>query len=66
MVRWIKLIGNQYLGFWMLGLVFFAIQEIPYMLMPLFHLEANPIMNMTEASAVLDALEKILGSLCIA
>lgn len=66
MVRWIKLIGNQYLGFWVLGLVFFAIQEIPYMLMPLFHLEANPIMNMAEASAVLDALEKILGSLCIA
>ncbi len=66
MVRWIKIFGNQYLGFWVLGLVLFALQEIPYMLMPLFHLETNPIMNMTEASATLDVCEKILGSLCIA
>ena len=66
MVRWIKLFGNQYLGFWVLGLVLFALQEIPYMLMPLFHLKTNPIMNMTETSAVLDVCEKILGSLCIA
>ncbi len=65
MVRWIKLFGNQYLGFWVLGLVLFALQEIPYMLMPLFHLETNPIMNITETSAVLDVCEKILGSLCI-
>ena len=65
MVRWIILFGNQYLGFWALGLVLFALQEIPYMLMPLFHLETNPIMNMTETSAVLDVCEKILGSLCI-
>ena len=66
MVRWIKLFGNQYLGFWVLGLVLFALQEIPYMLMPLFHPETNPIMNMTETSAILDVCEKILGSLCIA
>ena len=50
----------------MLGLVLFALQEIPYILMSLFHLETNPIMNMTETSAVLDVCEKILGSLCIA
>ena len=66
MVRWVKIVGNQYFGFWVLGLVLFALQEIPYMLMPLFHLETNPIMNMTEASAALDICEKILGSLCIA
>ena len=66
MVRWVRLFGNQYLGFWVFGLVLFALQEIPYLLMPLFHLETNPIMNMTETSAVLDACEKILGSLCIA
>ena len=66
MVRWVRIAGNQYLGFWALGLVLFAIQEIPYMLMPLFHLERNPIMNMTETSAALDMCEKILGSLCIA
>ena len=66
MVRWIRLSGNQFLGFWALGLVLFAIQEIPYMLMPLIHLESNPIMNMTETSATLDTFEKIFGSLCIA
>ena len=66
MVRWLKLFGDQYFGFWILGLVLFAIQEIPYMVMPLFHLETNPIMNMAESSVALDACEKILGSLCIA
>ena len=66
MVKWIKLFSNQYLGFWSLGLVLFAIQEIPYMIMPLFKLKTNPIMNMTEISPYLDILEKVLGSLCIA
>ena len=66
MVKWIKLLGNQYLGFWVLGLFLFAIQEIPYMVMPLFKLEANPIMNMQESSMVLNVCEKVLGSLCIA
>ena len=65
MIRWMKISGNQYFGFWAPGLVLFVLQEIPYMLMPLFRPETNPIMNMTETSAVLDACEKILGSLCI-
>ena len=65
MVRWIRLLRNQYLGFWALGLVLFAVQEIPYMLMPLFHLKSNPIMNMTETSTMLNTFEKIFGSLCI-
>lgn len=66
MVKWIRLFGNQYLGFWVLGLLLFALQEIPYMLMPLFRLEANPIMSMRESSVFLDICEKVLGSLCIA
>ena len=66
MFKFFKLFGNQYLGFWVLGLMLFAVQEIPYMVMPLFKLQTNPIMNMTETSSVLDMLEKILGSLCIA
>jgi len=65
MRRWVRLIGDQYLGFWILGLVLFAVQEIPYLLMPILRLEANPIMNMTETSPVLDACEKFFGSLCI-
>lgn len=66
MFRFIKLFGNHYLGFWILGLVLFAVQEIPYMIMPLFKLETNPIMNMKESSMILETAEKILGSLCIA
>ena len=65
MAKWINIFDNQYLGFWLLGLILFAIQEIPYMIMPLFKLKTNPIMNMTETSPCLDTLEKILGSLCI-
>ena len=66
MAKWNKLFGNQYLGFWILGLLFFAIQEIPYMLMPLFQLKTKPIMNMEESSVVLNICEKVLGSICIA
>ncbi len=66
MFKWIKLFDNQYLGFWILGLILFAIQEIPYMIMPLLKLQNNPIMNMQESSVILNTCEKILGSLCIA
>lgn len=66
MVRWFKIVGDQYLGFWFLGLVLFALQEVPYLVMPLFRLDSNPIMTMPESSAVLDVCEKILGSLCVA
>ena len=66
MVRWFKLFGDQYLGFWLPGLVLFLLQEVPYMVMPLFRPETNPIMQMTETSMTLDFCEKILGSLCIA
>lgn len=66
MAKFFRLFGNQYLGFWVLGLVLFAVQEIPYMVMPLLKLEANPIMNMKESSVILDVFEKILGSSCVA
>ena len=65
MFQWVKLFRNQYLGFWILGLACLVIQEIPYMLMPLFQLETNPIMNMQESSVFLNLCEKALGSLCI-
>ena len=55
MIKWIRIGGNQYLGFWILGLILFALQEVPYM-----------VMNMQESSVILGILEKILGSLCIA
>lgn len=65
MVKWLKITENQYFGFWMLGLVLFALQEVPYMLMPFLKLKTNPIMNMQETFVFLDVCEKILGSLCV-
>lgn len=65
MLYWVKIYGNEYFGFWTLGLLFFALQEVPYILMPLFHLETNPIMNMSETSTTLDLLEKMAGIACV-
>lgn len=65
MVKLIKLFNHQYIGFWILGLVLFAMQEIPYIIMPLLKLERNPIMDMQESSAVLNMCEKMLGTFCI-
>lgn len=65
MAKWAKITQNQYLGFWIIGLFLFVLQEVPYIVMPLFELETNPIMNMQETSASLDICEKILGSLCV-
>lgn len=66
MFKWVRIFGDQYLGFWVLGPVIFALQELPYIVMPLFNLQTNPIMNMRESSVFLDICEKILGSSCIA
>lgn len=66
MFRWFRLLGQQHLGFWALGLLLFLIQEIPYLIMPLIRMDANPIMTMPESSLVLERGEKLLGSLCIA
>lgn len=65
MFKWFKIIKNQYFGLWLIGLLLFAIQEIPYMVMPLVPLEANPVMNMPTNSLFLEICEKILGVLCI-
>ncbi len=45
MVKWVRIFGDQYLGFWAAGLLLFALQELPYMIMPLFKLTHNPIRN---------------------
>ena len=36
------------------------------MIMPLFKLETNPIMNLQESSIILDICDKMFASLCIA
>lgn len=66
MFRFFRLFGSQYFGLWIPGAVLFALQEIPYMAMPLFKLGNDPLMHMEERSQLLDVLEKCLGSACIA
>ena len=63
MIRWAKLFGNQYLGFWVLGLVLFVVQEIPYIVMSFFQLESNPIMNMTNEIKWIETVQGIFGIL---
>jgi hypothetical protein len=63
MVKWFKLTQHQYIGFFALGLAFFSLQELPYIIMPFIPLESNPLMEMTDKSAVLNAAEKALGGL---
>lgn len=65
MHKWLKLFKDQYLGFWILGLVFFILQEVPYIIMPFISLDNDPLMNMVETSTILNILEKILGISCI-
>jgi branched-subunit amino acid transport protein AzlD len=65
MVKWLHLTHNQHLGFFALGLAFFALQQLPYIIMPLLNPDGGPIMAMTDKSAVLNAVEKVLGISCL-
>ena len=65
MVKWFRITQNQYLGFFALGLAFFVLQELPYIIMTLIPLQANPLMEMQDKSAVLNVIEKVLGVSCI-
>lgn len=66
MFKWVKIVKTQYFGLWLIGLLLFAVQEIPYMIMPLIPLETNPVMNIEAKSMLLDIAEKIFGVLCVA
>lgn len=66
MFKWFKITKNQYFGLWLIGILLFAIQEIPYMIMPLIPLTTNPVMEIAAKSVFLDICEKIFGVLCVA
>lgn len=65
MVKWFRLTKNQYFGLFLLGVAFFLLQELPYIVMPLIPLTTNPLMEMQDKSIILNALEKFLGISCI-
>ena len=65
MVKWFRLTQNHYLGIFALGLIFFVLQQLPYIIMPLIKMESNPLMEMQDKSAALNVAEKILGVSCV-
>ena len=65
MVKWFKITKNQYIGFFALGLALFALQELPYLIMPFMPMITNPLMEMQDKSALLNVMEKVVGVSCI-
>lgn len=65
MVKWFHLYKDQYFGFWIVGLILFILQEVPYIVMPFITLNSNPVMSQRETSPGLNILEKILGISCV-
>lgn len=63
MVKLFHLYKNYYLGISFIGIIAFAIQEIPYMIMPLIKLKSNPIMNMQNEIPWIEKTQSIFGML---
>ena len=53
MVKWLRLTKHQHLWFFRTRLVF-ALQELPYMVMPFIPLKSNPLMQMQDKSIVMN------------
>lgn len=63
MVKFFHLYKNYYFGISFIGVIAFAIQEIPYMIMPLIKLKSNPIMNMQNEIPWIEKIQGIFGVL---
>ncbi|MCR5604726.1 MAG: hypothetical protein K6G27_13640 [Lachnospiraceae bacterium] len=66
MLKFVHLFKNYYLGLSFIGLAAFAIQEIPYIVMPLIKPASNPIMNMPNEIKWIKTLQGISGILSMA
>ncbi len=66
MLKFVHLFKNYYLGLSFIGLAAFAIQEIPYIVMPLIKPASNPIMNMPNKIKWIETLQGISGMLSMA
>ena len=63
MLKFIHLFKNYYLGISFIGIVAFVIQEIPYIVMPIFKPAPNPIMSMTNEIKWIETVQAIFGLL---
>ena len=57
------LFKNYYLGISFIGIIAFAIQEIPYIIMPFIKPASNPIMNMQNKILWIEKVQGLLGML---
>ena len=63
MLKFIHLFKNYYLGISFIGIAAFVIQEIPYIVMPIFKPVSNPIMSMTNEIKWIETVQGIFGML---
>lgn len=63
MLKFVRLFKHFYFGISFIGIAAFVIQEIPYMIMPLFKPESNPIMNMPNEIKWIGPVQGIFGVL---
>ncbi len=63
MLKFLRLFKHYFLGISFVGILAFAIQEIPYIIMPLIKPELNPIMNMENEVKWLGTVQGIFGVL---
>lgn len=61
MIKWLKLTSTYFLGFFPLGIVFFLLQELPYLILPRLGVSLTPLMSLPTAFSWLDFLEKFFG-----
>ncbi|MDR2651683.1 MAG: hypothetical protein LBC68_05155 [Prevotellaceae bacterium] len=64
-IKWFKIYKDYFCGFWLPGMMFFLIQELPYAVMPFLSLPANPLMEMKTAFPLLEIFEKLFGILTV-
>ena len=63
MIKFMHLFKNYYLGISFIGIIAFAIQEIPYIIMPFIKPASNPIMNMQNKILWIEKVQGLLGML---
>ena len=62
-LKFVYISKNYYLGLSLIGILAFAIQEVPYIIMPLINLESNPIMNMQNEVKWIATVQGVFGVL---
>ena len=63
MLKFFHLFRQYFLGLSLAGLLAFALQEVPYIVMPFIKLTSNPIMNLPNELPWIEKTQGIIGTL---